>query len=310
MANITDGINKAISKGFNVYGQARALGSALGLFGGGKLDEWSLSNQVVSEIRKNGISKQSLAFTEIILPKILQPFWGDVRSRKGAGNGQYQSVAFLSFRNDAFSTPDLSLATTDVRRHGVGPTEKKPYGVVYQDVRFDYILDATQIQHKFFYEWMNNIVKHSYKNLNNTNSVSRNDMYPYEVNYKNQYATRILVHSFDETFDRARGDVARSAQTVTLHEAYPIYIGNIQYNWAGVDQLIRIPVTFTFYRWDVNQIASVSELSAAQGSGLGLFGTLIKAGTAIQALSTIRSPKNIQDVVNAVNTTSTVLRNF
>jgi hypothetical protein len=310
MANITDGINKAISKGFNVYGQARALGSALGLFGGGKLDEWSLSNQVVSEIRKNGISKPSLAFTEIILPKILQPFWGNVRSRKGAEQGQYQSVSFLSFRNDAFSTPDLSLATTDIRRYGVGPTEKKPYGVVYQDVRFDYILDATQVQHKFFYEWMNNIVKHSYKNLHSTNSVSPNDMYPYEVNYKSEYATRILVHSFDETFDRARGAIARSAQTVTLHEAYPIYMGNIQYNWAGVDQLIRIPVTFTFYRWDVNQISSVSELSTTQGSGLGLFGTLIKAGTAIQALSTIRSPKNIQDVVNAVNTTSTVLRNF
>lgn len=305
MASFSDNFNKTIAKGFNLYGQARAIGDALGLLGG-RTETTGLANQVVGEIRKNGISRSSLAFTEVIVPPTM---WGF--TNRDLGKGPYQSVAFLSFRNDSFSTPGLSLATSDVRRYGVGPTEKKPYGVVYQDVTYNYILDATNTQHKFFYKWMDSIVKHSYKNIEtpDTSSLYTGTKYPYEVNYKSEYATRILIHSFDEKFDNAENRINREAQQVTLEEAYPVFIGDIQYNWAGVDQLIRLPVTFTYYRWHIKSITDIGELDTRQGSSLGLLGTLIKAGTAIQALSTLRSPRNIQDVVNVVNTTS-VLRNF
>jgi hypothetical protein len=305
MASFSDNFNKSIAKGFNLYGQARAIGDALGLLGG-RTEPQGLANQVVSEIRKNGISRSSLAFTEIIVPTTLRNF-----TQRKLDKGSYQSVAFLSFRNDSFSTPGLSMATSDVRRYGVGPTEKKPYGVVYQDVTYNYILDATNTQHKFFYKWMDSIVKHSYKNIEKADRLWRtgSPAYPYEVNYKSEYATRILIHSFDEKFDDATNNIDRAAQQVTLEQAFPVFIGDIQYNWAGVDQLIRLPVTFTYYRWHVKSITDLGELDTRQGSNLGLLGTLIKAGTAIQALSTLRSPRNIQDVVNVVNTTS-VLRSF
>lgn len=121
---------------------------------------------------------------------------------------------------------------------------------------------------------------------------------PYQVNYKKDYAATILVHSFDD-----RTDDDPKPQTVYIEEAYPIFIGDIQYNWGGTDTLIRLPVTFTYFRWHIEDIQDEGKLNVVPGAGLGLFGQLLKAGQAIQALSTLKNPRNLADVVKVVNTT-------
>lgn len=284
MANFSDKFNKTIAKGFNTVGQLNAIGNALGIFEAANKPA-GMAKRVHAELSKNGVAKASLAYTYITTPKVMSSFYGD---RNG--------YAFLSYRNDSFSTPGLSIATTDIRRYGIGPTEKKPYGVNYQDVTFNYILDTSQNQHKYFYQWMDGIVNHH--GGKKFDAKSSQGMYPYQVNYKGNYATRIQVHSFDDRFDNDP-----KQQTVNIEEAYPIFIGDIQYNWGGTDTLIRLPVTFTYYRWEMQNIEDEGNLEVVPGAGLGLFGQLLKAGQAIQALSTLRSPRNIADVVNVVNVT-------
>ena len=165
MANFSDNLNKTIAQGYNTYGQLRAIGDALGILSGGKPRGRSLTSIVGSEFRQNGIARPTLAFTEVALPPCMtrDSFeFGDKLKPGTAGNfvamAGSDRVRFLSYRNDSFSTPGMSIATTDIRRYGVGPTEKKPYGVIYQDVTFNYILDTQNSQHKFFYRWMDSIV--------------------------------------------------------------------------------------------------------------------------------------------------------
>ena len=198
--------------------------------------------------------------------------------------------------------PGISLATTEFRRYGYGPTEKKPHGVVYQDVTFNYILDTSYNQHRFFYTWMDGIVSHS-TGKPTDGTVNRFEMSAYEVAYKSRYATTIYIHYFDDRFD---GGGELQPRFAKLEQAFPIFIGDIQYNWSGIDTLIRLPVTFTYQTWDTFSPDDVTaDLEVVGNNGLGLFGSLLKVGTAIQALSNLKSPRNIQDVVNLTNVTRT-----
>jgi hypothetical protein len=307
MANFSDNLNKTIAQGYNTYGQLRAIGDALGILSGGKPRGRSLTSIVGAEFRQNGVARPTLAFTEVALPPCMtrDSFeFGDKLKPGTAGNfiamAGSDRVRFLSYRNDSFSTPGMSIATTDIRRYGVGPTEKKPYGVIYQDVTFNYILDTQNSQHKFFYRWMDSIIDHDRK----TSDVSRPT---YEVGYKKDFQTTINIHAFDDRFDQGQAATDLKMQTVTLEQAYPIFIGDIQYNWGGIDTLIRLPVTFTFSRWETI-VGKVEDVRTTANPGLGLFGQLLKAGTALQALSTLRNPRNISDVLNVVNTGSIITK--
>lgn len=298
MANFSDNLNKTIAKGVNVFGQARALAGALGMLEG-PAERNSLSKQVVSELRLNGIARPTYAYAVITPPEAL-------RSRMSAkqSNG-IKGHAFLTYRNDSFATPGIGLTTTDIRRYGYGPTEKKPNGVVYQDITFNYILDTEHNQHKFFYDWLDLIVSHS-KGPGESKGNNFRDMQSYEVGYKNSYAVPIDIFAFDERFEKA-SSIGRTWTILT--GAYPTAIGDIQYNWSGVDSLIRLPVTFTYQYWRHHEHYGnniTGDLNLSGGPQAGLFGNLLKVGTAIQALSTIRSPRNIQDVVNLVNVTKTI----
>lgn len=282
MANFADNISKTVATGYSIYN----LAGSLGLLGSNSPARGgSLSDAVASEIRKNGVARPTYAYSQIILPpKLSQKF--------GRGN----SPTFLTYRNDSFSIPGISVATNEVRRHGYGPTEKKPYGVNFQDVTFNYILDASSNQHKLFYGWLDSIVAHRAGAMTVTQELNGN--YPYEVQYKSNYAAQMIIHYFDETFDK--GGKESKAHIV---DAYPTFIGDIQYNWAGTDQLIRLPVTFTYRSWYLEEDFLSNDLNATATTarGVDLFSALLKAGSAIQALSTVRSPRNVSDVLNAVN---------
>jgi hypothetical protein len=147
---------------------------------------------------------------------------------------------------------------------------------------------------------MDSIIDHDRK----TSDVSRPT---YEVGYKKDFQTTINIHAFDDRFDQGQAATDLKMQTVTLEQAYPIFIGDIQYNWGGIDTLIRLPVTFTFSRWETI-VGKVEDVRTTANPGLGLFGQLLKAGTALQALSTLRNPRNISDVLNVVNTGSIITK--
>lgn len=288
MAGFSDKLNKAISKGYNLYGTARALEQALG-GGGATTRGLSISDAVVSELRKNGIARPTYAYAQVSGP-------GVVKVSQSLGISSTQRL--LTYRNDGFSTPGLSIATSELRPYGTGPTVKRPYGVNYQDVTFNYILDASSNQHAFFYRWMDHIVAHSGTPGAPFNNAA--GMLAHQVGFLEDYAATITVWYFDETFDRGTGQNPRQARA-NIIDAYPIFIGDIQYNWGGTDQLIRLPVTYTYSRWELEDVRVESDLNTSSNRATDIYGQLLKVGSALQSLSTLRSPRNISDVLNIVN---------
>lgn len=302
MANF-DNFNKTIAKGYNVFGQARAIAGALGILEGRQASQ-SMASRVVADLRTNGIARPNFAYTMITAPACLRGTGMNTATKETKSNvSKWGDYGFLTHRNDSFSTPGISLATSEVRRYGYGPIEKKPYGVIYQDVTFNFILDATYNQHKFFYSWMDKMVAH-HNGTPGSNLSNDARMKPHEVAYRDTYATPIEIYYFDEQEDMSKDTSAK--KKVKLHNAFPTFIGDIQYNWASTDSLIRLPVTFTYTNWTMESPDTRdANLDPTSNREMGIFEALLKAGSAVQALSSVRNPRNIQDVVNLTNVTKT-----
>lgn len=194
----------------------------------------------------------------------------------------------LPFLTEAATIPGVMLATSDVRRYGYGPTEKKPYAPTFIDQQMTFYGDGSGLVHKFFYSWMNSIVKYDEFPRGRP---GRNGARPFEVEYKRQYAVDITITAIDE--------VDRKIMEIKLFDAFPIAMGDIPLSWAQTDSFVSIPITFSYYNWKRTDISI--NLEDLIGEDLSPVQRLLKAGTAIQTLAKVRKPGNVADILNVVN---------
>jgi len=180
---------------------------------------------------KNGLLRTNHFYVEIPPPFMMA--------------GQSDTAQFLPFVCEAANLPGMSLATSEIRRYGYGPIERKPYAPVFMDQTFTMLGDGTGTVHRFFYNWMNGIVNSSSMPYSAW-GVSYNGARPFEVEFKSEYATDIKITAIDEA--------NKKVIVVTLHEAYPVFMGDINMAWSDNDSIMRLPVTFTYYNWSLEEI--------------------------------------------------------
>lgn len=286
MANLSD----IFSKGRDVAGAANAVRDYLpesitksidSVLGGNILPLGARKgiNGFRSTINSlGGLQRSNHFYVTIPNPKILS---GDI------------GPILLPFLTESANLPGVSLATSEIRRYGTGPTEKKPYAPIFTDMQMSFYGDGSGTVHKFFYKWMTGMIKFD----NGINGkAGYNGLKPYEVEYKTDYAVDIIITTIDEK--------ERKIMEYKLYEAYPIAIGDIGMSWSETDGFQKIPVTFTFNRWKRTDISlDIDE----EFSGLSNIQKILKVGTAIQTLASLRKPGNVADIINVVNNSKTVL---
>lgn len=287
------GINDALAKGYNLAGQANVLASVLPLpksmqdgltklFGGSKMAASTNPDvRSVNEFRsflykKNGLARQNRFYVTITAPKVM--------------GGRTEDARDISFLAESTNLPGVSLASTEVRRIGYGPTERFPYAPIFVDTNMSFLGDNTGTVHNFFTEWMNSVLRFDSHHLEAT---GRTGLDSYEVEYKDQYCVDIKITCVDE--------MNQKIMQFTLVDAWPIFLGDVGLGWGAVDDVMRIPVTFTFVRWYKEDIDVSGLLKEGGKSSLTTIQKLIKLGSAIQTLSTITKPNSVADVINVVN---------
>lgn len=274
-------INTAVGSAFN-YASAGAsvFNSVRSLFGvtpeAGPQNISSI-NRLRSELTKTDIMSTNLFYVTI----------------SGLSSSASQTLSLLCHQT---SLPGVSFGSSETRRYGYGPVEKKPTFPIFTDLSMTFIGDGRGAVHKMFYNWMNTMVRFDSPTAAAwgpaaTGSMFNSTSLPYEVAYKDNYSTTITITAVD----RANQEII----VIDLLEAYPFAMGDISLSWSDTDSLMNIPVTFTFINWKYQRI-DVSEILRGGGSE-GLFNKLVKVGTAIQTLSTISKPKSIGDIVNVTN---------
>lgn len=187
--------------------------------------------------------------------------------------------------------PGVSVSTSEIRRHGVGPVEKRPYSVNFIDLNLSFIVDGRGGIHRFFTSWIDGIVR--FDRLV-TNPDNRPFQQPFEVAYRDEYVTDIIIYVYDEK--------SREVYKVTAYKAFPLFMGDINLNWGATDDYVILPVTFAYTSWK-SEVLDISPEASSENKP-GWFEKLAAAGSALNLLSTIRRPQSISDVLNIVNNTS------
>lgn len=284
-----------INTAMNVLGTVAAGASFLGL-GTSKSNFDNKIGEFYSNFGKKGYTKTNRFEVLFNIPPILIPHTATYNFS--------ETPRLLSLRCEGASVPGISLNTSDGMRHGYGLTEKIVNGAQYGNFTCSFIGDQAGDIYKFFHVWMLSIVKFNEKPsyVGDGPSGNATGAFPFEYSYKNEYAASINLITYNENSDTLR--------TFDIFEAFPTAIGDIQYNWGDTDNLVRIPIQFAYTYFKVKDITDKIKLSDNVGGGLGLFGTLIKVGTAAQVLGSIKKPQSIGDIINVVNNAKTVLSGF
>lgn len=146
----------------------------------------------------------------------------------------------LTYRAESVRMPGIVLDPTETRRYGVGPRHKFPTNVTFQDISINFLEDGRGSVHKFFYRWMSFIFNFSgssssFQFGSITNQPSNS------VRYKRDYAVPIEIRVYDNN--------GRKINSITLLEAYPIALGDVNLSWAENNTLMHIGITFAYTRW-------------------------------------------------------------
>jgi len=216
-------------------------------------------------------------------------------SFNGNSFGRIQPRQLMMY-TESFVAPGIAIATSDdVRRYGTGPAAKYPYGAIFTDISANFLADGKGEILKLFQDWMKYIVNYDSSKNGITGS---NGAEPYEVAYKDEYSATINVIIYDES--------ANKIVTYTLNEAFPIFLGDIQLSWSDNDSIMRVPVTFTFRDWQTDSMSIANIAGSSAGATLSTLQKIIKTGTIIQTLATLKKPQGIGDAINLVNNASII----
>jgi hypothetical protein len=196
----------------------------------------------------------------------------------------------LMMFTDQVSLPGLSLGSEDqVRRYGTGVAEKMPYGVFFTDISVNFLADGRGEILKMFHNWMKFIVNFDSRRNGKT---SFNNAEPYEVAYKDDYAAIMTIDVFNEAGDKII--------TYTINDVYPLFLGEVGLSWADNDNIMKLPVTFTYSDWQTNSM-DIATLSPGVTNRLTTLQKILKLGTALQTISSLKRPQNAGDAVNVLN---------
>ncbi len=151
----------------------------------------------------------------------------------------------LRFWCEAVQMPGVELMTHDVRRYGYGPQEKMPSGVAFnsQGATISIIPDQDYDNWFFFQQWIQMIVNFDTRDgLDSaTGRIGAMEALPYEIAYKEQYVIPIVIQTFD--------DAGRANKTVTLRDAYPVFLQEIDLAWADQNNFASFKVAFNYIDW-------------------------------------------------------------
>jgi len=247
--------------------------------------------EFTSMINKRGISRADRFFVRISLPQVLQ--------NSMVSNSQ-RDIMLLC---EASALPGMSLATSEGRRYGVGPTDKRAFAPVFNDSSMTFLSDGTNLVHRFFYIWMNSIVRSDSKSVGDYADPT-SKLNAFRAEYKDDYACDITITTYNETNDEIT--------KITLNKAFPVFVGDVPLSWSDVNTINKIPVTFHYWNWKMDRVSVGSDDLSMEKlrPELNLLEKIYKTKNAIFAIKAIKKPQHVGDVINIINNGRVLLENF
>ena len=160
---------------------------------------------------------------------------------------QYRNLAQqLSFRCENAELPAVTLGTVD--RKIYGPVEKQPYLKTYNESTMTFMVSDDMAEKGFFDAWIDLI----------------NPKTTFDTSFKSDYVTNISVNQYSVTGEQT--------YSVSLIDAFPVSVNQLDLDWGNESSHHRLSVTFAYYTWEVNGLASLGSdlLSAGISAGVDM----------------------------------------
>ncbi len=191
-----------------------------------------------SQISAKGIQKPNKFLIQMGIPSGLQTFLTNTTYTQVVNNIQYWA--------EASQIPGIMLQMRQILRYGYGATEKKPFAPTFNDISLTILADGKAENWTLFQQWIKFINNYDMRGgltvLDaTTGAIQANTQDVYELSYKNEYAINLDIIGFN--------DAGTETFHIVLREAFPIFVGDIPLNWQDNNNLMRIPVSFTFSDW-------------------------------------------------------------
>jgi hypothetical protein len=267
----------ALDTAMNALGTGLALKSLFGGNGSGPAN--SKVSKFMTEIRSTGVARTNQFEIVITPPKCM--------------TGSSQTAQKLSLYAEGAVLPGRTIQTQEFSRFGYGPHEKFPYSMQYQDYTVQFIGDGRGEIYKFFYNWMQNIVRGDLP-VSDAGTA-------FEVDFRENYCVPMSVYMFNEQGDK----VLASDMT----NAFPIQVPDVSLNWSD-SSMMQFSVTFAY---TLAQLQDSDEILIGKNGGIQPLTTLqklVKIGTAAQTIASIRRPSNVQDALSSVTNVKNVINGF
>jgi len=148
----------------------------------------------------------------------------------------------LTLRCESAQLPGRHLET--IQQKTYGPYEQLPYHTTYNDIDLTFIVSGDMSEKSFFDGWMEFI----------------NPTSTFDMEYKDNYTTNIIITQYDLA--------ENPMYVVTLFEAYPINVNQLDLNWSSEDTH-KLNVTFAYTYWSGGTTSSSSMQPKAIGANAG-----------------------------------------
>ena len=141
----------------------------------------------------------------------------------------------LSFLCDTATLPTKSLATFEKSIYG--PVKAMPYRMTFTEASMSFIMTDSMNEKKYFDAWQNKIVDQQTGNLG----------------FFDDYVCDISI----KKFGRTAGSIGNTpTYEVTLFDAWPSIVSEIQLSHSGGTEAMKLPITFQFKKWKAGAAAS------------------------------------------------------
>ena len=139
----------------------------------------------------------------------------------------------LQFLCENVALPTKSLSAQEKFIHGVG--YQMPYRQAFQELSMTFLLTQDMSQKIFFDQWQNKVVDPDTGN----------------IGFYEDYTCKMLIRKFARSAQHF-GDVAD--YEITLFNAWPSIVAEIQLSHGGGNEIARLPVTMQYKMWKSGNI--------------------------------------------------------
>ena len=152
----------------------------------------------------------------------------------------------LQLMCETVSLPTRSAATNELAMYG--PVQSFPYRFTYTEASLNFYLTEDFAIKKLFDEWMEKII----------DPISGN------LGYFDDYKCQIRISKFAGNH---RGTFAPPDYAVTLIDAWPSIVGEVALGHSLGTDILRLPVTFQFRKWNESTAGTTTSVPARSHHG-------------------------------------------